>query len=96
MLITIHYVRTLCDKYFLSYDGFSELPLTKNEKNHQFVQGKSVWKGLNICTYMFLGMLITMHYVRTLCDKYVLSYDGFFLDFWQESLGIGFRNKMYG
>ena len=53
----------------------------KMKKRHQFVQGKSVWKGLNICTYMFLGMLITMHYVRTLCDKYVLSYDGFFLIF---------------
>ena len=50
----------------------------KMKKRHQFVQGKSVWKGLNICTYMFLVMLITMHYVRTLCDKYVLSYDGFF------------------
>ena len=23
MPITMHYVRTLCDKYFLSYDGFS-------------------------------------------------------------------------
>ena len=41
-------------------------------------------------------MLITMHYVRTLCDKYVLSYDGFFLDFWQEGLGIGFINMVYG
>ena len=26
-------------------------------------------------------MLITMHYVRTLCDKYLLSYDGFFSNF---------------
>ena len=24
MLITMHYVGTLCDKYFLSYDDFSE------------------------------------------------------------------------
>ena len=44
---------------------------------HQFVQGKSVQKDLKICTYMFLHILITMHYVRTLCDKYFLSYDGF-------------------
>ena len=35
-----------------------------------------------------------MHYVRTLCDKYFLSYDGFLLIFWQESLGIGFWNQM--
>ena len=46
-------------------------------KKSQFVEGKSVWKGLKICTYMFLGMPIAMHYVRTLCDKYFLSYDGF-------------------
>ena len=46
-------------------------------KKSQFVEGKSVWKGLKICTYMFLGMLIAMPYVRTLCDKYFLSYDGF-------------------
>ena len=52
-------------------------PPDKKWKKHQFVQGKSVWKGLKICTYRFLGMLITMHYVRTLCDKYFLSYDGF-------------------
>ena len=24
MPITMHYVRALCDKYFFSYDGFSE------------------------------------------------------------------------
>ena len=28
-------------------------------------------------TYRFLGVPIAMHYVRTLCDKYFLSYDGF-------------------
>ena len=32
MPITMHYFRTLYDKYFLSYVGFSELPMTKNEK----------------------------------------------------------------
>ena len=26
-------------------------------------------------------MLITMHYVRTLCDKYLLSYDALFSNF---------------
>ena len=57
---------------------FAELPLTKNEKMHQFEQGKSVLKRLeNQCTYRFLGIPIAMHYVRTLCDKYFLSYDGF-------------------
>ena len=52
-------------------------PDKKNWKKHQFAQGKSVCKGLQICTYRFLGMLIIMHYVRTLCDKYFLSYYGF-------------------
>ena len=52
-------------------------PWQKLKKKHRFVQGKSVWKGLKICTLGFLGMWIAMHYVRTLCDKYFLSYDGF-------------------
>ena len=34
-------------------------------------------KALKICTYMFLGVPIAMYYVRTLCDKYILSYDSF-------------------
>ena len=56
---------------------FPELPLTKTEKTHQFSQGKSVYKDLQICTYRFLGMPIAMHFVTTLCDKYFLSYYGF-------------------
>ena len=48
----------------------------QNLKKHQFAQGKSVCKGLQICTFRFLGMPITMHYFRTLCDKYFLSYYG--------------------
>ena len=47
------------------------------KKTHEFEQGKHVCKGLQICTCRFLGMPITMHYDRTLCDKYFLSYDGF-------------------
>ena len=35
-----------------------------------------------------------MHYVITLYDKYLLSYDGFFLIFWEESLDIGFWNMV--
>ena len=46
-------------------------------KNVNLYSRKSVQKGLKIYTHRFLGMLITMHYVRTLCDKYFLSYDGF-------------------
>ena len=42
---------------------------------------KNVWKGLQICTCRFLDMPITMHYVRTLCDKYFWSYDGLFVIF---------------
>ena len=81
MPIAMHYVRTLCDKYFLSYDGLSELSMTKNEKKNINLCRDKVLKGLNISTHRFLGVLIAMKYVRTLCDKYFLSYDGFLLIF---------------
>ena len=57
---------------------FPELPLTKKLKKCQFAQRKSVCKGLQICTYRFLGMPITMHYVRSLCDKYFFELLWFF------------------
>ena len=47
---------------------------------------------------MFLGMLITIHYVRTLCDKYCFELWWFLWtssDFWQESEKIGFINMVY-
>ena len=56
---------------------FPYLPQTKKLKKCQFAQGKSVCKDLQICTCRVLCMQITMHYVRTLCDKYILSYYGF-------------------
>ena len=56
-------------------------PPDKKWKICQFVQGKSVWKGLKICTYRFLGMPITVHYVRTLCEKYFVELWWFFLIF---------------
>ena len=62
-------------------------------KNVNFNREKVFQKGLKICTYMFLGVSIAMHYVWTLCDKYFLSYDGF-LDFWEEGLDIGIRNMV--
>ena len=65
----------------------------KKLKKHQFAQGKSVGKGLQICTYRFLGMPIAMIYVRTLCDKYFLSYYGFSTFLW-EGLDIGFWNMV--
>ena len=49
---------------------------------HQF--GKSVRKGLKICTYRFLGIPFAMHYVRTLCDKWLFELWWFSFDFWQE------------
>ena len=54
-------------------------PPTKKLKKCQFEQGKSVQKALKICTFRFLGVQIAMQYVRTLCDKYFLTYDGFSL-----------------
>ena len=56
---------------------------SKNEKQIQLEQGKSVPKCLQICTCRFLGMPIAMHYVRTLCDKYFLSYYGFSAFYWK-------------
>ena len=61
----------------VKFSLFPELPLTKNWKQHQFSQGKSFHKDLQICTYRFLGMPITMHFVTTVCDKYFLSYYDF-------------------
>ena len=52
-------------------------PPDKKLKNVNFNRGKSVPKGLKICTYKLWGVPIAMHCVRTLCDKYFLSYDGF-------------------
>ena len=52
-------------------------PPDKNEKKVNLYSEKGVQKGLNISTYRCSGMLITMNCVRTLCDKYFLSCDGF-------------------
>ena len=52
-------------------------PPDKKWKKTSIWTGKKCWKGLKICTYRFWGMPIAMHYVRTLCDKYFLSNDGF-------------------
>ena len=52
-------------------------PLDKKWKNVNLYREKSVQKGLKICTCRFSGMPIAIHYVRTLCDKSFLSYDGF-------------------
>ena len=57
---------------------FASLPLTlitwKNVNLYREKVYKKAWKSAHIC---FLSMPITMHYVRTLSDKYFLSYDGF-------------------
>ena len=81
MPIAMHYVRTLCDKYFLSYDGLSELSMTKNEKKTLICAGIMCWKAWILVHIGFWVCLIAMKYVRTLCDKYFLSYDGFLLIF---------------
>ena len=47
-----------------------------NIKKNKFKERKKCCKGLTISTYRFLGVLFAMHYLRTLCDKYFLSYDG--------------------
>ena len=45
-------------------------------------------------THKFLGVLIAMKYVRTLCDKNFLQLWWVSLDFWQESLCIEFWNQV--
>ena len=69
-------------------------PTDKKWKKKSLWTGKKCSKRLeNICTYKFLGISITMHYIKTLCDKYfwVMMV---FLDLWQEGLGIGFWNMV--
>ena len=72
---------------------FPELPLTKDWKNINLHREKVFAKACKICAYRFLGMPIAMHYVRTLCDKYFLSYYGF-LHFLWEGQDIGFWNMV--
>ena len=52
-------------------------PPDKNKKKINLYREKVFEKGSKICTYGFLCMLISMNCVRTLCDKYFLSCDGF-------------------
>ena len=51
------------------------------KKTHQFEQGKVLEKAWKSAHIGFLAMPIAMHYVRALCDKYFLTYDGFSLIF---------------
>ena len=69
----MHFAQSKSTKYKIL--AVSWTPLDKKlKKNPSIWQGKSVCKGFQICTYRFLCMPIEMHYVRTLCDKYFLSY----------------------
>ena len=74
-----------------NFGCFLNSPWQKTEKL-QFAQRKSVCKSAHIG---FLGMPIAMHYVRTLCDKYFLSYYGlsaFFMwrsRYWVMKRGVG-------
>ena len=72
---------------------FPKLPLIKNWRKINLCREKVFHKGLQICTYRFLGMPLAMHYVRTLCDKYFLSYYGFSAFLW-EGQDIGFWNMV--
>ena len=90
MLIAMHYVRTLCEKYFLSYDGLS-LFLTGRFRHRVLKHGVGVEWDARILQ----GLPIAVHYVRTLCHKYFLSYNVFswFLT-GRFSLGIGFSHMV--
>ena len=52
-------------------------PDKKFKKKCQFLTWKKCTNALKCYTYRFLVVAITVHYIRTLCDKYFLSYDGF-------------------
>ena len=58
------------------YFGCFLILLTKHE-NLSIWTGKNASKRLANLHIWFLGIPITMHYVRTLCDKCFLSYYGF-------------------
>ena len=74
---------------------FTELLQTQNEKKHQFEQGKSVPKGLKICTDRFF-VCQSQCTISELCVTSTFSVMKVFLNFWQEGLGIGFWNMVYG
>ena len=65
----------------------------KKLKKCQFAQGKVFAKACKSAHTGFLGMLMTTHYVRTLCDKYFLSYYGFSAFLW-EGQDIGLWNMV--
>ena len=69
-------------------------PYTKWKK-HQFEQGKSVPKGLKICTDRFF-VCQSQCTISELCVTSTFSVMKVFLNFWQEGLGIGFWNMVYG
>ena len=78
-----------------SYDGFSELPLTKNEKKTSICTGKSVWKAW-ISAHIGFWLCWLQCTMLELCVTSMFWMMVFSWFFWQESLGIGFRNMVYG
>ena len=75
-----------------NFGCFLNSPWQKTEKL-QFAQRKSVCKSAHIG---FLGMPIAMHYVRTMCDKYFLSYYGLSAFFYGKVKILGYETWCRG
>ena len=87
------YTKVLHFKELLSFPIEIAILWVRLTFSKTFLTGKKCLKRLaNLHRYV-LGMPNTVHYVRTLCDKYFFSYYGFSW-FWQEGLGIGFWNMV--
>ena len=73
---------------------FSCTPFNKKLQKTSICTGKTCSQRLAKSAHIrFLSMPIAMHYVRTLCDKYFLSYY-VFLHFLWEGQDIGFWNMV--
>ena len=75
-----------------NFGCFLNSPWQKTEKL-QFAQRKSVCKSAHIG---FLGMPIAMHYVRTMCDRYFLSYYGLSAFFYGKVKILGYETWCRG
>ena len=75
-----------------NFGCFLNSPWQKTEKL-QFAQRKSVCKSAHIG---FLGMPIAMHYVRSMCDKYFLSYYGLSAFFYGKVKILGYETWCRG
>ena len=77
-----------------NFGCFLNSPKHKNWKKNINLHREKVFTKASKCAHVgFWVCPSTMHYVRALCDKYFLSYDGFSAFLW-EGQDIGFWNMV--